>query len=93
MADDHFPDNVTLSHSQHEVLQTILQGKSVFYTGAAGTGKSFILRILQEILLHMSDKESIAFTSPTVSPVYLLVFSLVLLNHIVIPVWVVWSLC
>jgi energy-coupling factor transporter ATP-binding protein EcfA2 len=65
-ADDCFPDSVTLSDSQYDVLKTIMQGKSVFYTGAAGTGKSFILRILQEILHHMSDKEAIAFTSPTV---------------------------
>lgn len=64
--DDSLPEKVTLSDSQYDVLKTIMQGKSVFYTGAAGTGKSFILRILQEILKHMSDKESIAFTSPTV---------------------------
>lgn len=29
---------------QKEILETCLAGKSVFFTGSAGTGKSFLLR-------------------------------------------------
>ncbi|RYH05030.1 hypothetical protein EON65_45840 [archaeon] len=39
----------SLSSSQKQVLDTIAQGHSVFFTGAAGTGKSYILSILQEM--------------------------------------------
>ena len=39
------PERVSLSHSQYNVLKTVSQGYSVFFTGAAGPGKSYILRI------------------------------------------------
>ena len=65
MNDSSFPDIVTLSQSQHEVIETIFTGNSVFYTGAAGTGKSFILRILQETFGRLDCKDQIAFTAPT----------------------------
>jgi len=61
------PSSVTLSQGQHEVLKSIMQRRSVFYTGAAGTGKSFVIRILQELVVHMQNKDAIAFTAPTVS--------------------------
>lgn len=34
---------VTLSRSQRVVMKAVSEGKSVFFTGAAGTGKSFLL--------------------------------------------------
>lgn len=37
-------DQVTLNDDQKEVLQACLNGKSVFFTGSAGTGKSLLLR-------------------------------------------------
>ena len=35
---------VTLTKEQNNVLQAVLQGQSLFFTGSAGTGKSFLLR-------------------------------------------------
>ena len=65
MSENSFPESVTLSQSQYDVIETIFTGNSVFYTGAAGTGKSFILRILQETFGKLDCKEKIAFTAPT----------------------------
>lgn len=35
---------VTLNKEQDMVLKAVLRGKSIFFTGSAGTGKSFLLR-------------------------------------------------
>ena len=56
---------IKLSESQFKVLGAILQRKSVFFTGAAGTGKSYVLRVLQDIMTHLKRSDSIAFTAPT----------------------------
>lgn len=45
-------DDVTLSRSQMKVLNTILQRKSVFYTGAAG----FIIYILYILFIYIYNK-------------------------------------
>lgn len=37
-------DNIKLCEEQLEVLRVCTSGKSVFFTGSAGTGKSFLLR-------------------------------------------------
>jgi predicted ATPase with chaperone activity len=58
-------ETITLSQSQMQVLQAIADGKSVFFTGAAGSGKSFILRILQDLFNQANQREKIAFTAPT----------------------------
>ena len=43
---------VSLSREQQQVLDVVLSGQSVFFTGSAGTGKSFLLkRIIGELLL------------------------------------------
>ena len=39
-------NQVTLNDRQQEIISTIKGGQSVFFTGAAGTGKSFILKEL-----------------------------------------------
>jgi ATP-dependent DNA helicase PIF1 len=56
---------ISLSESQMKVLKAILARKSVFFTGAAGTGKSYILRVLQDVMNHLGLAEKIAFTAPT----------------------------
>ena len=38
-----------LSDEQQGVIDLVLEGKSVFVTGAAGTGKSFLLKKLREV--------------------------------------------
>lgn len=48
-----------------EVLKHILEGRSVFFTGAAGTGKSHILHTLHRILQHQGCSGGLAFTAPT----------------------------
>jgi ATP-dependent DNA helicase PIF1 len=56
---------LTLSESQHRVLRTILERKSVFFSGAAGSGKSYLLQSLQEVLSSLNLGNKIAFTAPT----------------------------
>lgn len=59
------PERVSLSHSQYDVLKTVSQGYSVFFTGAAGTGKSYILRILKETYERLGKHANVSFTAPT----------------------------
>ncbi len=58
-------DDVTLSVSQKKVLDAIMQRKSVFFTGAAGTGKSYILKVLRDVLEGIGFADKISFTAPT----------------------------
>ena len=58
-------DDITLSISQKKVLDTIIARKSVFFTGAAGTGKSYILKIMREVLETLGLSEKVSFTAPT----------------------------
>jgi len=56
---------ISLSQSQYRVLKAILQGKSVFYTGAAGTGKSYILRVFQDVMDYCDASSTFYLTAPT----------------------------
>lgn len=38
-----------LSEEQQHVIDLVLQGRSVFVTGAAGAGKSFLLKKLHQV--------------------------------------------
>jgi ATP-dependent DNA helicase PIF1 len=58
-------DEVSLSEAQKRVLDVIMQRKSVFFSGAAGTGKSFVLKILQDVLDRLKLNSVVAFTAPT----------------------------
>jgi hypothetical protein len=58
----------SLSGEQMAAAQRALAGESLFLTGAAGTGKSFLLRyIIQELRARSSeeDESTIAVTAPT----------------------------
>ncbi|KAJ2894691.1 hypothetical protein MKZ38_007309 [Zalerion maritima] len=47
------PDEPPLSEEQEKLVNLILTGRNVFYTGAAGTGKS---RVLREFVKKLRDK-------------------------------------
>lgn len=55
----------SLSKSQKRALDAIMQRQSVFFTGAAGTGKSHILKVLQDVLGALKLSSKICFTAPT----------------------------
>ena len=51
------------SPEQQKVMDAVLAGKSIFYTGPAGTGKSFML---QQIVDALRAKGKVVFlTAPT----------------------------
>ncbi|CAN0219997.1 unnamed protein product, partial [Discosporangium mesarthrocarpum] len=39
-----------LCEEQQHVLRLVLDGRSIFFTGAAGTGKSFLLKKIHQVL-------------------------------------------
>lgn len=54
-----------LSPDQKRVFDLIRAGKSVFLTGPAGTGKSFLLRVIIAWLIKETDRDAVAVTSST----------------------------
>jgi DNA polymerase III epsilon subunit-like protein len=60
---DRHRDMQLLSQEQAQFLEQALQGNSMFITGGAGTGKSFLLRIIVEVM-KMRGKHC-AVLSPT----------------------------
>mmetsp|Transcript_27331 Transcript_27331/g.43391 ORF Transcript_27331/g.43391 Transcript_27331/m.43391 type:complete len:300 (+) Transcript_27331:44-943(+) len=56
-----------LTDEQAEVIGRVLQGENVFFTGRAGTGKSFLLKKLKEILTLGTETQStgVFFTAMT----------------------------
>ncbi|KAF8675180.1 Dna repair and recombination [Rhizoctonia solani] len=54
-SDLHTEAEIILSEEQKHVLDLVLQGKSVFFTGSAGTGKSVLL---QNIIKTLHDRET-----------------------------------
>ena len=56
----------TLSEEQLTIIKAALSGESVFFTGSAGTGKSFVLRMLVKALKKKySVPHSVFVTAPT----------------------------
>lgn len=43
-------DSIKLNDEQNQVLKTCLNGKNIFFTGSAGTGKSFLLKKIISVL-------------------------------------------
>ena len=54
-----------LSFSQKQALEIIMTRKSIFYTGAAGTGKSYILKVFLDVIEIIGLSEKVAITAPT----------------------------
>lgn len=57
-------DEIILSSAQAKVLDSVMRGRSVFFTGAAGTGKSYLLGIIKDIFASAGKSNRIAFTAP-----------------------------
>lgn len=56
---------IVLSAEQERVLQLALQGKSIFFTGSAGTGKSILLKAIIKQLKKKYDTGQVAVTAST----------------------------
>ncbi|KAJ6575526.1 PIF1-like helicase-domain-containing protein [Mycena sp. CBHHK59/15] len=56
---------IKLSNEQQKVLDMVLEGKSVFFTGPAGTGKSILLREIIRTLRADVGGSSLAITAST----------------------------
>ncbi|KAI6023920.1 PIF1-like helicase-domain-containing protein [Pisolithus microcarpus] len=58
---------IVLSQEQTQILQLVEEGKSLFYTGSAGTGKSVLLREIIKSLRKRYNKspDAIAITAST----------------------------
>lgn len=59
--------SISLSQEQNYVLKLAQEGKSLFYTGSAGTGKSVLLREIIKALhkKYLSAPDSVAVTAST----------------------------
>ncbi|KAI5999354.1 hypothetical protein F5J12DRAFT_724499 [Pisolithus orientalis] len=58
---------IVLSQEQTQILQLVEQGKSLFYTGSAGTGKSVLLREIIKSLQkrYCKSPDAVAITAST----------------------------
>lgn len=59
--------SVTLSEEQNHVLKLAQEGRSLFYTGSAGTGKSVLLREIIKTLRkkYVTVPDAVAVTAST----------------------------
>lgn len=57
--------DLVLSKEQQKVVDLALKGKSMFYTGAAGTGKSFVLKEMVRQLRNKHGHEEVSVTATT----------------------------
>jgi ATP-dependent DNA helicase PIF1 len=58
-------NETNLSQEQHIILDACNAGKSIFLSGGAGTGKSFLLSIIIKNLVKLHGKDSIYVTATT----------------------------
>jgi ATP-dependent DNA helicase PIF1 len=58
-------EKINLTLEQEQAKEAVLSGKNIFLTGAAGTGKSFLLRYLIKILQEKHGGHRVGITSTT----------------------------
>lgn len=63
--DDAGEKTMELSEQQLQVLKAIHEGKSVFMTGSAGTGKSYLLKVAIRDLRRMYGGDNVFVTAST----------------------------
>jgi len=56
---------ITLSPSQKLVLDAVLNGESLFFTGAAGTGKSHLISVMEPLLVKKFGYDAVFLTAST----------------------------
>jgi len=54
-----------LTEEQRRIVELIIKGNNVFITGAAGTGKSFLLRQIIHLLCAQHGNESVFVSAST----------------------------
>ncbi|KAF8479582.1 PIF1-like helicase-domain-containing protein [Russula ochroleuca] len=61
------PAGISLSDEQKNILELVMQGKNIFYTGSAGTGKSVLLREIIKTLRkkYVKSPDAVAVTAST----------------------------
>ena len=64
-SDDPLPGEISLSRSQKEVVDAISSGKNLFFSGAAGSGKSYILNLIKDLAKSLKVSDRVAFTATT----------------------------
>ena len=58
-------DESMLTDEQQRVVRAVLAGHSLFYTGSAGVGKSFVLKVLLQKLFAKYGHDRVAVTAST----------------------------
>ncbi|XP_010275115.1 PREDICTED: ATP-dependent DNA helicase PIF1-like [Nelumbo nucifera] len=59
------PVEVPWTNQQLQVLKAVAEGKSVFITGSAGTGKTILLKRVVEVLKQLHTRKSVFVTAST----------------------------
>ncbi|TFY70120.1 hypothetical protein EVJ58_g64 [Rhodofomes roseus] len=60
-----FEPEIVLSEEQKAILGLVKAGKSVFFTGSAGTGKSVLLREIIKLCCMMYERDRVGVTAAT----------------------------
>ncbi len=63
--DELLKKQLSLSSKQLDVLKAILEKKNVFFSGAAGTGKSHVINVIKDIIKVLGLESRFAFTATT----------------------------